>query len=152
MSAPTFYIQQIHSTNLHSSLLTMRRQPSCIVLYMGVLCWSLCHSCLRRQAHWLIQRGRGGWFGRASPLGGGRRINKKDPKLQKFMGAINCRGSVGSQCQLCRWGIFCWWPATDPHMPGGRGACRVISCRHKRRGADFKRNAEETCSLPQKTK
>lgn len=55
------------------------------------------------------------------------RITRPDPKLQESTGAINCRGSVGSQCPLCIWGISCWWPATGPRTPGGRGACRVIS-------------------------
>lgn len=83
------------------------------------------------QACWPMQRGRG-VFGRASPGGRQWRINKKDPKLQESTGAINCQGSVGFQCPLCRWGISCWWPATDPHTPDGTGACMVISCRYKR--------------------
>lgn len=61
------------------------------------------------------------------PRGRQWRITRPDPKLRKVTGGINCRGSVGSQCPLCIWGIFCWWPAIGPHTPGGRGACRVIS-------------------------
>lgn len=64
--------------------------------------------------------------------GGNGELTRPDPKPQESTGAINCRGSAGSQCPLCRWGISCWWPATGPHTPGGRGACRVISCRHRR--------------------
>lgn len=82
------------------------------------------------------ERGGGGvavW--QSFPSTGCRRWRITREKIQKLRGcgsltgAINCRGSVGSQCPLCRWGIFCWWPATGPHTPGGRGACKVISYR-----------------------
>lgn len=54
-------------------------------------------------------------------------ITRPHLKLQESRGAINCQESAGSRCPLCRWGISCWWPATGPHRPGGKGACRVIS-------------------------
>lgn len=137
-SAPTFYVRQSPSNQPSVQLaINASTRPSRIVLQVSVLCWSLCHS-LRGQARRRMQRGREGLFGRASPYTGGRRwrINKKDPKLRESAGAINCRGSAGSQCPLCRWGIFCWWPATGPHMPGERGACRVISYKTQEKDRD----------------
>lgn len=77
-------------------------------------------------------RGEEGCLAELPPEGGNVELTRKIQSCRSRQGAINCRGSVGSQCPLCRWGIFCWWPATDPHTPGGRGACTVISYGHKR--------------------
>jgi len=105
--------------------------PSLVVLSASVLCWSLRHSRLRRPARWVMQSGREGRLAELPPEGRGEELTRPDRKLRESTGAINCRGSVGCQCPLCRWGTSCWWPATGPHTPGGRGACRVISCGHR---------------------
>lgn len=109
------------STGPQSRYTSTRRPPSLIVLKVSVLCRALCHSCLTG-----TQRGNRE-FGRPSPRGRRWRITRSDSKLQESTASINCLGSVGSQCPLCRWGISCWWPTTGPHTPGGRDACKVIS-------------------------
>ena len=38
---------------------------------------------------------------------------------------ISCLGGAASRCPRGRLDTSCWSPATDPHSPGGRGACRV---------------------------
>lgn len=69
-STPTFNIQPspLNRTSVQAPICAST-PPSLVALYVSVLCWSLCHSCLRRQARWVMQRGRG-VFGRASPPGG----------------------------------------------------------------------------------
>lgn len=57
----------------------------------------------------------------------GREKEKKANHMESNL--ISCRGSAAFRCQLDRLDTSCWWPAIGPHSPGGKDACRAISCR-----------------------
>ena len=77
--------QPAQTPSRHYGHQTVHEWPFLIVLYVGVLCWSLCHDRLRRQARWLMQRGwgeKGGCLAELPPWPRRRREGKSQRRCK----------------------------------------------------------------------